>query len=241
MRRTVQTCHSAVSMRFLRQKWLKKRMNTASNASKNTSRTNGFTLVELLVALTILAMMSMMSWRGLDAVLRARDAAITQRDKVARLANALEQMGADVRSATSGRAAAPIVLGSTGFAMERELAQASGPARRATVQWQFSENTLIRTVVGETAQQTTVTPVLRNVNSWEVAVFVDGNWVPADQWLKQQAELLQQQTGEPQPPPQQQGVPGGNINPNKSKIVALSIKLAMPEGDVTKILLTESL
>jgi prepilin-type N-terminal cleavage/methylation domain-containing protein len=205
----------------------------------------GFTLVELLVALTILAMMSMMSWRGLDSVLRARDAAITQRDKVARLANALEQMGADVRSATSGRAATPIVLGSTGFAMERELAQSNGPARRTTVQWQFSENTLVRTVVGETPQQTTVTPVLRNVGSWDLAVFVNGNWIPGADWLKEQEELLQQQTTQPPPPPRSDSAnanaAAGNVNPVKGKIVALSIKLVMPEGEVTKILLTESL
>jgi general secretion pathway protein J len=245
MNLNIQQFYGAVSMRVFKRKRLKSRMNNAHYIKKHVPHAQGFTLIELLVALMILAMMSMMSWRGLDGVLRARDVAITQRDKVARLSNALEQMGADVRSATSGRAATPIVMGSTGFAMERELAQASGPARRAQVQWQFSENTLVRTVTGETPQQTTVTPVLRGVNSWDVAVFVNNNWMPAAEWIKQQEDLQQQQTE--QPAPQQNTSDSnnnrnsGNINTNKGKIVALSIKLVMPQGDVTKILLTESL
>jgi prepilin-type N-terminal cleavage/methylation domain-containing protein len=215
---------------------------TLSGQGRGTRQTRrtGFTLVELLVALTILALMSMMSWRGLDTVLRSRDAAIASRDKVNRLANTLEQMSADVRSATSGRSAAPIVLGATGFAMERELAQAAGPARRATVQWQFSNNALIRTVVAQTAEQSSALTVLPNVRSWEVAVFVNGNWLPGAEWLKQQEERLRAAQS-PVPQPQAGIIAGGIASANTNKILALSVKLSMPEGDVTKILLTESL
>jgi hypothetical protein len=136
-------------------------------------------------------------------------------------------MSADVRSATSGRSAAPITLGATGFAMERELAQANGPARRATVQWQLADGALVRSVLGETAAETTVLRALPGVNSWAIAVFVNGNWLPAEEWLKQQEQ-----------PPQPQA---GAAAPNAGKIVALSIKLNMPGGEVTKVLLGDSL
>jgi general secretion pathway protein J len=201
------------------------------------NRSLGFTLIELLVALTILALMSMLAWRGLDGVLRARDAAITARDKISRLQGALEQMGADVRSATSGRSNSPITIGATGFALERELAQANGPARRATVQWQLSEGTLIRTVQGEVSTDTAVLQVLPRVNSWTLAVYVNGNWLPAEEWLKQQSQV---QAGVPAQP--QAGAIAAGVSPaNAGRIVALSIKLILPDGEVTKVLLTESL
>ncbi|CAN5504670.1 hypothetical protein BH10PSE17_BH10PSE17_25670 [soil metagenome] len=37
-------------------------------------RSRGFTLIELLVAITILAVVALLSWRGLESVVRARDA-----------------------------------------------------------------------------------------------------------------------------------------------------------------------
>jgi general secretion pathway protein J len=179
------------------------------SASRRASYAKGFTLIELLVALTIMAMMSMLAWRGLDTVLRSRDAAIAARDRITRMSNALEQMSADVRSATSGRSATPIVMGATGFAMQRELAQANGPARRATVQWQFANNALIRTVQGETPEVSSTQAVLPGERARNAG----------------QAQA---------------GIVGAQL-PNAGKIVALSIKLSLPEGDVTKILLGESL
>jgi prepilin-type N-terminal cleavage/methylation domain-containing protein len=205
------------------------------SASRRASYAKGFTLIELLVALTIMAMMSMLAWRGLDTVLRSRDAAIAARDRITRMSNALEQMSADVRSATSGRSATPIVMGATGFAMQRELAQANGPSRRATVQWQFANNALIRTVQGETPEVSSTQAVLPGVRTWDVAVFVNGNWLPAAEWIKQQEERARN-AGQAQA-----GIVAAPQLPNAGKIVALSIKLSLPEGDVTKILLGESL
>jgi general secretion pathway protein J len=198
----------------------------------------GFTLVELLVALTILALMSMMAWRGLDAVLRSRDAAILARDKVSRLSAALEQMSADIRSATSGRSTiSPITIGATGFAVERELAQANGPARRAVVQWQLSQGTLIRTVQADTVTQAAVLQVLPGVLGWNVAVFVNGNWIPAEEWLKQQS---QSPVGLPAQP-QAGALVAAVSSANAGRIVALSLKLTVSDGEVTKVMLTESL
>jgi hypothetical protein len=77
--------------------------------------------------------------------------------------------------------------------------------------------------------------VLPGVRTWEVAVFVNGNWLPAAEWIKQQEERARN-TGQPQA-----GIVAAPQPPNAGKIVALSIKLSLPEGDVTKILLGESL
>ncbi|MDE2354526.1 MAG: prepilin-type N-terminal cleavage/methylation domain-containing protein, partial [Betaproteobacteria bacterium] len=39
-----------------------------------SSRMSGFTLIEVMVALLLLAIMSMLSWRALDSMVRTREA-----------------------------------------------------------------------------------------------------------------------------------------------------------------------
>lgn len=56
----------------------------------------GFTLVELLVALMVMALLSLMSWRGLDAMSRAQSVTQTRADSLQALRNGLAQWGADL-------------------------------------------------------------------------------------------------------------------------------------------------
>jgi general secretion pathway protein J len=56
----------------------------------------GFTLVELLVALVVMALLSLMSWRGLDAMGRAQSQTQARADDVQALQNGLAQWGADL-------------------------------------------------------------------------------------------------------------------------------------------------
>lgn len=59
-------------------------------------RARGFTLVELLVALAVMALLSLMSWRGLDAMGRAQAQTQTRADDLQALRNGLAQWGADL-------------------------------------------------------------------------------------------------------------------------------------------------
>jgi general secretion pathway protein J len=56
----------------------------------------GFTLVELLVALMVMALLSLMSWRGLDAMGRAQSQTQARADDLQALRNGLAQWGADL-------------------------------------------------------------------------------------------------------------------------------------------------
>ena len=58
----------------------------------------GFTLVEVLVALVIMAILSTMAWQGLDGVLRARDASRDSIDRTTRLATVLTQWEQDLQA-----------------------------------------------------------------------------------------------------------------------------------------------
>ncbi len=59
-------------------------------------RSTGFTLVELLVALGILALMAGLSWRGLDGMTRAHDQLQQRADAVLTLQAGLSQWSADL-------------------------------------------------------------------------------------------------------------------------------------------------
>ncbi len=59
-------------------------------------RSHGFTLVELLVALFAMALLAVMSWRGLDAMTRAQAMTSARADEVLTLQVALAQWTADL-------------------------------------------------------------------------------------------------------------------------------------------------
>lgn len=56
----------------------------------------GFTLVELLVAIAVLALLAIVSWRGLDAMVRAQHQTSERADAVLTLQTVLDQWGADL-------------------------------------------------------------------------------------------------------------------------------------------------
>jgi len=58
--------------------------------------THGFTLVEVLVALTVMAVIAGMAWQGLDAMSRSRDAARVSAESTLRTGTALAQWEIDL-------------------------------------------------------------------------------------------------------------------------------------------------
>lgn len=60
------------------------------------ARSRGFTLVELLVALFAMALLAIMSWRGLDGMTRAQAITSARADEVLTLQVALAQWSADL-------------------------------------------------------------------------------------------------------------------------------------------------
>lgn len=61
-------------------------------------RPRGFTLVEVLVALLVMAIMAAMAWRGIDALVRSREIAQARLTQTARLQTVLAQWEADLRA-----------------------------------------------------------------------------------------------------------------------------------------------
>lgn len=62
------------------------------------ARHRGFTLVEVLVALFVMALMAALAWRGVDGVLKSRDAGRESVDHTMRLTTLMSQWETDLQS-----------------------------------------------------------------------------------------------------------------------------------------------
>jgi len=155
---------------------------------------HGFTLVEMMVALTILALISVMSWRGLDAVLRADEQLGAQAARTQALFNALSQMARDLEQHVQAPAQSEGGAVTALPASIRWQAEGQGPAmllieRRADqgagaqqIQWRLQDGRLQRAAgLGGLAyplpEPGPLFDVLEPVSAWSLRI-----WIPARGW-----------------------------------------------------------
>ncbi|MDE2615373.1 MAG: prepilin-type N-terminal cleavage/methylation domain-containing protein, partial [Burkholderiales bacterium] len=67
----------------------------------------GFTLVEVLVALLVLSIMAAMAWQGVDGIVRTRDASQRQLEQTLRLQTVLAQWQTDLAAVQDTGAVPP--------------------------------------------------------------------------------------------------------------------------------------
>lgn len=67
------------------------------------SRGGGFTLVELLVAVGLMAVLAVLSWRGLDTILQSRERLVVASDELRSLTLALSQLDEDLKHSAALR------------------------------------------------------------------------------------------------------------------------------------------
>lgn len=107
----------------------------------------GFTLIELVVATSILALLAVMGWRGLGALLQARERLEWEMEQGRRTQLAFAQIETDCASlADSAELGERSVLAGEGARMVlvRSVADGSGPLRLQVVRYRLKEGTLLR-------------------------------------------------------------------------------------------------
>lgn len=162
----------------------------------------GFTLIEVMVALVLMAIVSLVSWQGLDSVVRVRDHVEREAASDQAALNAIGQLTTDIRmraadhvfygtSANEGRSRQPTlpyattVQGRVGDAvLDVVRSPASGEPGWQTVRWWREQGRLMRALAPVGREWPLPVPgpgtaVLDNVNAFEIQAYIPGRgWQP---------------------------------------------------------------
>lgn len=87
--------------------------------SRRRQAVSGFTLIEVLVALVIMALIAALSWQGVDSMIRSRDIAQARLTATLRLQTVVAQMGADLAAVVDTQAVDALMFDGASLRMTR--------------------------------------------------------------------------------------------------------------------------
>ncbi|HET6789360.1 MAG TPA: prepilin-type N-terminal cleavage/methylation domain-containing protein [Aquabacterium sp.] len=151
----------------------------------------GFTLIEVMVSLLILAVMATMAWKGLDGIVRSREIADGAVKRTLRLQSVMVQWQADLNAVLDTRSVRALQFDGATLRMTR---RAQGGVQ--VVVWALRSGRWVRwagepvTTVGELQSQWDrsmqfqgrepgTLAALKGVQQWQVYFFRGGSWTNA--------------------------------------------------------------
>jgi general secretion pathway protein J len=139
-------------------------------------RARGFTLVELLVSLFALALLAGLSWRGLDGMMRARQATEARADEVLSLQTGLAQWSADLDAIAAFPPVPPLEWNGRVLRLTRRSSLSPAEGVRV-VGWAQRGGEWLRWE----------SPPVRNRGDLDTA------WMQADLWARNPSDAMRQQ------------------------------------------------
>lgn len=134
------------------------------------ARAHGFTLVEVLVALLIMAVLAAMGWQGVDGMIRARDASQAAAERTLRLTTVIAQWEQDLASLYDNPSAPSLVFDGANLRLVRLT-----PDGAQVVVWTVREGVWRRWA------STPVKRAFELQQAWLVSQQLIGN---EDQWVR---------------------------------------------------------
>jgi len=152
-------------------------------------KSDGFTLVEMLVAVSLLGLLGVISWRGLDQVIALRTRVNDETVEIERVVRTIAQIDRDIdMRVADALMAVPTAASSLPYAINIETdsnqnhrvslfrSRPVSPGAQ-TVVYSMRSEALVRTVSIENQGETTDVTMLGDVREFQVRLLLSGAWV----------------------------------------------------------------
>lgn len=161
-------------------------------------RATGFTLIEMLVAITLLAVVALLSWRGLDATIRGRDDVVASLAQTRMLGRYFSQLQYDMLNLVTPDEVfgPPLRIRPNELVLVRHLGVGNGPTQVQVVRYQLKGHQLRRSASQPLSTLSQLSESLHHMDDFAgVAASDDARsmslsvWISPGGWTSNQAAV----------------------------------------------------